>query len=143
MSEIRELSDSVVGNPCFSSFPFTFYCTQQPIMKTVVVSSKGNTEVRDVPVPEPGAGEVVVKVRRPSASCRAPLSLTKWYRTADLGHRIEPDRLEAPRLSRSAGQLARLRLCRKGRKSRIGRRQRPRRRPRRRFRSRRTVGRRG
>ncbi|KAG0662919.1 hypothetical protein C6P46_003007 [Rhodotorula mucilaginosa] len=30
-------------------------------MKTVVVSSKGNTEVRDVPVPEPGAGEVVVK----------------------------------------------------------------------------------
>ncbi|KWU46932.1 GroES-like protein [Rhodotorula sp. JG-1b] len=30
-------------------------------MKTVVVSSKGNTEVRDVPVPDPGAGEVVVK----------------------------------------------------------------------------------
>ncbi|GAA5885486.1 hypothetical protein JCM3774_003367 [Rhodotorula dairenensis] len=30
-------------------------------MKTVVVSSKGNTEVRDVPVPEPAAGEVVVK----------------------------------------------------------------------------------
>lgn len=45
-------------------------------MKAVVVTARGKTDLKDVPVPSPAAGEILVKVR--PRSRRSALSLALY-----------------------------------------------------------------
>lgn len=54
-------------------------------MKAILVQSKGTVAVKDVPVPEPGLGQIVVKVRSlPSTS-----TPTRWQRRKEVMESVQ------------------------------------------------------